>query len=111
MKPSLLDFLACPRCEDVLVADHPGDEEIVTGELVCSGCKTVYPVIRGVPQLLDESSFAEAATSGLYSDIWHSYDPKRKQERRPQRGYDAPARSHLELLRLASRWELVDCNS
>lgn len=108
MKPSLLQHLACPQCEGALTAEQSDDAELISGELACAGCGAVYPIVRGVPQLLDAASLAQESTSRLYSDIWHSSVPEHAPERRSERGYDAPARSHLELLRLASGWEPVE---
>jgi SAM-dependent methyltransferase len=53
--------------------------------------------------LLETPTAAERKTQELYGDIWDSY----KKKKHPQRGYHAPATSHIELLKLASGTGLV----
>jgi SAM-dependent methyltransferase len=106
MKRALIDFLACPRCEAKLRLSEPNaDGEVQSGELCCEGCETRYEVVNGVPILLDDPSLASSATAALYTDIWKKQ--ARDQEREQPRGYEAPATSHLQLMRLASDRELV----
>ena len=54
MKPRLLPFLACPDCRGDLTIKRQELEgaEIVDGDLLCGGCKRVFPIQRGVPRLL-----------------------------------------------------------
>jgi len=56
VESSLLDVLACPACGGPLEA---GDGD---GTYACPACPCTYPVVRGVPRLVDE-----AALSGLQS--------------------------------------------
>jgi SAM-dependent methyltransferase len=108
VKSLLIEYLACARCQGPLTADADSADEIVEGNLKCSRCGTAYPVVDGVPQLIDDPELAASSTSRLYSDIWEAYDSDHGgQSRHPTRGYEAPARSHLDLLRLASGWEIV----
>jgi SAM-dependent methyltransferase len=56
MKPRLLDWLACPACAgtfDVTAFEKNG-EEVVEGLLTCA-CGAVFPIVTGIPRLLDEA--------------------------------------------------------
>lgn len=104
MKASLLTLLACPGCGGGVVASTPTGAEILDGSLHCRACQREFPIRDGVPVLLDQPSSAEARTQDLYDDIWRTFTHPPKPARK---GYDAPATSHLELLRLAAGRELV----
>lgn len=56
MKDWLLDYLCCPSCGGMLApqAFERRGTEVFAGVLSC-GCGAWYPVIRGVPRLLDAS--------------------------------------------------------
>lgn len=47
--PELLAILACPRC------DERPPLEVKGAYLVCTACRTGYPVVDGIPHLLVES--------------------------------------------------------
>ncbi len=47
LDPDLLSILACPVCRGTLT--EKGES------LACSGCRRVYPVLDGIPQLLPDS--------------------------------------------------------
>ena len=54
MKRELLDILACPVCKgdlEISVAEENATE-IVSGSLYCPACKTNYPVVDTIPNLL-----------------------------------------------------------
>ena len=56
MKIKLLRYLCCPQCKSdfkVLVNKKIG-EEIISGFLVCKKCQRKYPVIRGIPVILEQ---------------------------------------------------------
>lgn len=58
MKRKLLDFLACPTCqEDLTLKDvtQTLDEEIITGQLYCAPCQKIYPIIKGVPRFVTDN--------------------------------------------------------
>jgi SAM-dependent methyltransferase len=63
--------------------------------------------------LLEDPELTASDTSELYSDIWSETHEGRYRSRAGDAdgGYRAPATSHLELLELASGWELVDGES
>lgn len=98
-------YLACPKCGGSLTSSSSVDLPIADDSLRCSSCSTGYPIHECVPKLLVESTDAEKKTQRLYGNIWQSY--VKKKPNRSRHGYDAPATSHLELLRLASGTELV----
>lgn len=104
MKPDLLPLLACPRCGGALQLPSPQPEELGDGALSCAACGVELPIRRGVPALLNEPTPAEARTQDLYGDIWQEFT---RPAETTGRGYDAPATSHLELLRLAAGRDLV----
>jgi SAM-dependent methyltransferase len=107
----VLEYLVCPRCEHDLVADDPDSSELDSGELRCTACDACFLISNGIAQLLPEPAADPNPTSELYSDIWHSYDQGRRKTQRKSRsrgGYRAPARSHVELLRLASGWSITE---
>src|SRR5437899_3358945 len=107
MKRESLGFLVCPLCEGTLRAEPALDAEIVSGTLTCLECAAPYEIQQGIPCLVGDRSLLDSPTSELYSDIWKSYDRPKMSGKSAAKGYDAPARSHLELLRLASGRELV----
>ncbi|MFN4336440.1 MAG: methytransferase partner Trm112 [Candidatus Nitrosocaldus sp.] len=52
----LLDILVCPIDKSTLqlrVFDEHEDE-IMEGVLICSSCKRLYPIIKGIPVLLPD---------------------------------------------------------
>jgi len=55
MKKDLLDILACPVCKYhplELQVEREGSGEVVEGRLICHGCKAVYVIEDGIPNLL-----------------------------------------------------------
>jgi len=55
MKKDLVDILACPACKQhplELQVERETDGEVVEGKLVCHGCKAVYVIEDGIPNLL-----------------------------------------------------------
>jgi len=51
MRRRLLEILACPLCKsdlDVEVAEE-NEEEIISGRLICKGCKAEFPIEEGIP--------------------------------------------------------------
>lgn len=62
MKRDLVDLLACPDCggELALSADGGAGAEVDSGSLLCQGCEEAYPIRRGVPRFVEQSSSATA---------------------------------------------------
>ena len=62
MNPSLLEMLCCPTCRHDLTLQ--GSEEVagdvVSGELVCHGCASRYPIWRSVPRFVPADNYARS---------------------------------------------------
>lgn len=72
MKERLNAILACPACHRDLrleARDRDG-EEILTGDLICTGCAKTYPIVRGVPRFVGTDEYV-----GNFSFEWrvHRY--------------------------------------
>lgn len=65
MNRSLLDILACPRCQGQLeLREGQGDDaRVVTGLLACADCPVTYPIREGVPRFVGDGDYA--ASFGL----------------------------------------------
>ena len=55
MKPSLLQYLACPACQGDLRLTAGSGEDIREGELTCTACGRRAPIEAGVPNFTAES--------------------------------------------------------
>jgi SAM-dependent methyltransferase len=76
MKRSLLALLTCAVCgaSFEVSAEKTDGVEIVEGQLVCSGCKAMFPITRGVPRFLPaELSAAKQATAHAFGYEWTHY--------------------------------------
>lgn len=66
MRQELMDILACPMCKASLtlsVTTTDGDE-VLTGELTCTGCAERYPIADGIPNLLPPAMRTSMAAEG-----------------------------------------------
>jgi SAM-dependent methyltransferase len=108
VKRLLLQYLACPCCQGALAPDSDADGDLERGQLVCGDCQAGFPIQRGIPILLVGDKPKDEATSRLYSDIYRHCDRPEGEPPRPAPGYQAEARDHFEVLRLASGWEPVE---
>lgn len=55
MRPEDISVLACPRCRGTLLWEgHTREGQLSEGRLHCSGCGIPWPVVRGLPRLLQE---------------------------------------------------------
>lgn len=73
MKPTLLPYLACPRCGGPLGCEplRAEAEEVLEGTLRCRDCGVTYAVTGGVPRLLpDALSRPEKRTSAAFGTQW-----------------------------------------
>lgn len=57
MRFALSDVIVCPACRGALKAKEEAHEEV--SELRCGGCGRRYPVIEGIPVLLEERAERE----------------------------------------------------
>jgi SAM-dependent methyltransferase len=62
MKSETLNVLACPDCKSslTLTVNERDDAEIMTGQLDCSSCQAVYPIVRGVPRFVSAEAYAKS---------------------------------------------------
>jgi SAM-dependent methyltransferase len=65
MKRSLVRQLCCPSCAgDLELTSWPGTPaEIESGELLCSSCGCLYPIVRAIPRFVPTDNYA--GTFGL----------------------------------------------
>lgn len=61
MRDSLLEHLACPACGcsdlKLEVREKTDRDEVESGGIHCRGCRVAYPIVRGIPRMLPESSW------------------------------------------------------
>lgn len=77
MKDSLIDFLACPDCAGdlVLSVEERRAAEIVSGVLVCAGCRARFPIRGGVPRFASpETAGEQSATGRNFGAEWQIFD-------------------------------------
>ncbi len=62
MNRALLEMLCCPTCRQDLAlhASEEVDGDVVSGELVCGGCASRYPVLRSVPRFVPGDNYARS---------------------------------------------------
>jgi SAM-dependent methyltransferase len=76
VKPSLLEFLACPACAGdlALSAGRAEGQEVMDGTLDCSGCGGRYPVRGGVPRFAQAGQSEEAErTAAAFGWQWKAF--------------------------------------
>jgi uncharacterized protein YbaR (Trm112 family) len=75
MKRRLLDYLACPECSaDLqLTVTQLDGEEIMEGQLRCSGCSAVYGINQGVPRMAPLLGDTEQKTAEAFGYEWTQY--------------------------------------
>ena len=93
MKCSLLPLLACPTCRHGLDI-HPetlDGAEVITGNLVCQGCASTFPIVRGVPRFLSGSLDAELqATAAAFGYEWIHYSKLTEADKKEFLAWIAP---------------------
>src|ERR1043165_2906592 len=63
MQTKLLKLLACPACRGELIClptQTSANDEIISGELKCSGCQIFYPIEEGVPRFTARENYASS---------------------------------------------------
>jgi SAM-dependent methyltransferase/uncharacterized protein YbaR (Trm112 family) len=78
MKKKLLDYLACPSCAGSINIREAGEVdgiEIMSGELECDVCSTVFAMRRGVPRFADHLSLGEGKkeTAENFGWSWQTF--------------------------------------
>ena len=78
MKRKLLEYLCCPDCAgqleltEVLATEA---NEIIQGRLGCITCKSVFPIVRGVPRFVSRDLLEadKAATAASFGWQWQHF--------------------------------------
>jgi len=78
MKRKLLEYLSCPDCAaqleltEVLATEA---DEIMQGRLACIACKTVFPIVHGVPRFVrgEHLEADKAATAESFGWQWQHF--------------------------------------
>lgn len=78
MKQRLLQYLACPACKSTITlraVNTKEGEEIMEGELACSGCPNSFPILRGIPRFVrpDQIESEKAATAASFGWQWQYF--------------------------------------
>jgi SAM-dependent methyltransferase len=93
MKKELLSLLVCPHCQcrfNIHSALVDGTE-IMEGTLVCAGCYSRYPIVRGIPRFLpNRLTAAEKATAEAFGYEWTHYSKLTDADRKEFLGWISP---------------------
>jgi SAM-dependent methyltransferase len=78
MKPSLIQYLACPVCGgsiELFASSATEDTELMEGELSCSSCQRRFPVVGGIPRFvaLENIEADKAATAANFGWQWQHF--------------------------------------
>jgi len=76
LKPSITSFLACPACRQSfdIVTEKVEISEVIEGSLICQGCASRFPIVRGIPRFLRKDLNAEQkATADAFGYEWTHY--------------------------------------
>jgi uncharacterized protein YbaR (Trm112 family) len=74
MRPEALNFFACPACDQSLSLsreERRDGSHIISGELVCTGCSSSFPIRDGVPVLLPtDLETLKTQTASRFAEEW-----------------------------------------
>jgi uncharacterized protein YbaR (Trm112 family)/ubiquinone/menaquinone biosynthesis C-methylase UbiE len=72
MKHRLVNLLACPECHQALTlaVSHEEGDEIIEGNLTCTGCKREYPVRGGIPRFVGQVNSEQEKTAEAFGWQW-----------------------------------------
>jgi len=76
MRERLLELIACPACGSAFTCDPTESEggRVVSGTLRCVGCGSGYPVVRGIPRLVEGAlEEAEHRTAEAFGWEWQEF--------------------------------------
>ncbi|HEY5173949.1 MAG TPA: methyltransferase domain-containing protein [Terriglobales bacterium] len=85
MKRTLLSLLTCPQCHNSfeVCGDNTDSPEITEGMLLCSGCGSSFPIVRGIPRFLANTLAADKqATADAFGYEWTHYSKLTDADRR-----------------------------
>jgi len=77
MKENLLSYLACPNCggELSLNSKELEDREVISGELRCPRCQSIFPIRSGVPRFADlDHDQTQRYTAENFGAQWLVFD-------------------------------------
>lgn len=87
MQNKLLNWICCPLCKSELNLENPSvqNNEIYSGELSCNKCNIKFPIVNGIPYLLDPEFFQNEKssahlTSQKYEFLWKRKDKTYKKQ-------------------------------
>lgn len=71
MKTDVLPLLCCPHCKGDLTlrADVGHDGAVQEGVLICTGCQTSFPIVRGIPRFVSHDGYV-----GSFSYEWNKWN-------------------------------------
>ena len=96
MKQTLLKYLACPDCaaELNLKAGETDGIEILSGELLCTGCERAFKILRGIPRFadLDQIESDKQATADKFGWSWTEFTQEDEKYDEEFLGWIAPVR-------------------
>lgn len=57
-----LHYLICPTCKNSLVIDKKNEhnDRIVSGELFCQSCNSIYPIINSIPRFVPLNNYSDS---------------------------------------------------
>jgi ubiquinone/menaquinone biosynthesis C-methylase UbiE len=77
MRLAHLHYLACPACKSPLVVsriDQQKNERVESGELQCTGCSTLYPIVRYIPRFVSQENYASSFGFQWFKHARTQYD-------------------------------------
>jgi len=78
MREKLLNFIVCPHCKSELLLniEKKDNDHIMEGSLHCANCLSNYPIIEGIPILLEENLIDEKnkITAERFGKEWEQFD-------------------------------------
>ena len=80
MNIKFLKYIVCPTCNGELILQSGNEETIILNDnLICKLCKKIYPIIDGIPRLIDKLGTMKT-TKESFSEEWkfRSYEKKKK---------------------------------
>lgn len=63
MKEDFIKYLVCPNCKNKLIikdVKRDADNDIISGELICSGCSERFPIINYIPRFVNLDNYTNS---------------------------------------------------
>ena len=77
MNENIIKYLSCPSCKnniEIKKIECKEDEEVINGTLICNGCECEFPIINGLPNLINNLSNEVKKIQKVYSKEWDLFD-------------------------------------